>query len=84
MKPAIVFPNNTVVRDTGAERNRSKVRILLSKGIVTGPIDEEAKKSVCATSAGIASATDKFRPIKNDKNKEKGNNTPNIKEAGLR
>jgi len=44
MKPAIVLPNNTVERDTGADRNLSKVWILLSKGMVTGPIDEEAKK----------------------------------------
>jgi len=83
MKPAIILPMRTVVSDTGADRNLSKVFILLSRGIVTGPIDDEAKKSVWATSIGIAWSIDMFRPITKDKNIESGNKIPNIMEAGL-
>ena len=71
MKPAIILPRRTVLRDTGAERNLSKVRILLSRGIVIGPMDEEAKKSVWATSTGIARSTGIFRPITKDRNIER-------------
>jgi len=83
MNPAIVLPKRTVLSDTGADRNLSKVRILLSKGIVTGPMDEEAKKSDWATSTGIAWSIGIFRPITKDRNMENGNSIPNIKDAGF-
>ena len=84
MKPAIVFPRRIVNSETGAERNLSKVRNRLSRGMETGPMDEAAKKTVWATSTGIALDAGISRPMIKDKNMEKGKRIPNIKEGGRR
>ena len=56
MIPARVLPINTDRSETGAVRNLSKVWFARSMGITTGPIEEEAKKSVWAISMGICCA----------------------------
>ena len=69
MNPAIVFPSRTVLREMGADRKRSNVLSLRSRGIVIGPIDEDAKNSVWATMY--------------DRNMENGNRIQNINAPGL-
>ena len=73
----------TVQSDTGAERNLSKVCILLSSGIVMGPMDEDAKKSVCAMRIGMARVIGIFLPMTKDRNMENGNRIPNMRDGGL-
>ena len=72
-----------MLREMGADRKRSNVLSLRSRGIVIGPIDEDAKNSVWATSIGIACSTDMFRPTMYDRNMENGNRIPNINAPGL-
>jgi hypothetical protein len=69
-------------RETGEVRNLSKVWSARSSGITTGPMDEEAKKSVCEIRIGICSANGKFLPIVNARKRVKGNRIPNIIDGG--
>jgi len=82
MTPAIIFPKSTDIKDRGAERKRSKVRILLSMGMATGPILLEAQKTVCAASKGMSLSLGISLPIVNVKKRATGNRIPNIKAGG--
>ena len=45
-KPASVLPMRTASNETGEVRNLSNVWLARSLGMVTGPMDDDAKKSV--------------------------------------
>jgi hypothetical protein len=50
--------------------------------MTTGPIDEEAKKSVWETRIGICVANGTFLPIEKDRKSANGNMIPNIIAGG--
>jgi hypothetical protein len=80
--PANVLPNSTVRSETGEVTNLSKVWFARSLGMVTGPIDEEAKKSVCAMRIGTCAARGMFRPMLKERKRLKGNSIPNMMDGG--
>jgi hypothetical protein len=82
--PAIIFPQRTEMRDSGAERKRSKVRIRRSMGMATGPMLLEAQNTVCAASSGMSFSFGISLPIVNVKKRAIGNRIPNIKAGGRR
>lgn len=71
--PLMLSPKTTLLRDTGAERRRSKVFVLLSMGIDTGSIDDAENRMVMAIRPGIRTVgpdvllTEKARNIKRGK-----------------
>ena len=80
--PASVLPMRTERRETGEVRNRSKVWLARSLGMTTGPIDDEAKKRVCAMSIGICVAIGALRPMLKERKRLKGNRIPNMRDGG--
>jgi hypothetical protein len=52
-------------------------------GITTGPIDEEAKKSVCEMRIGICVAKGMFLPMLKERKRLNGNSIPNIRDGGF-
>ena len=82
MIPARVLPMRTASKETGDVRSLSKVWFAFSTGITTGPIEEEAKKSVCAMRTGICEDTGMFRPMLKERKRLKGKSIPNIRDGG--
>ncbi len=82
MNPAIIFPHNIEMSEMGADRNRSKVRILRSIGIATGPMLLADQNTVWADNTGINLSGDMFRPTVNVKNNATGKRIPNISAGG--
>jgi len=70
--------------DIGAERNLSKVRILRSIEIETGPILLADQKTVCAARMGINPSGGILRPAENVKKRATGKRIPNIRACGLK
>jgi len=66
------------MRDIGAERNLSKVRILLSIGMEAGPILLADQKTVCAARTGMSLSGGMLRPTEKVKNRATGKRMPNI------
>jgi len=52
-------------------------------GITTGPMDEEAKKSVCEMRIGICVVNGMFLPMLNERKRLNGNSIPNIRDGGF-
>ena len=82
MIPPRVLPIRMARRETGEVRNLSNVWSARSIGMTTGPIDEEAKKSVWETRIGICVTKGRFLPIEKDRKSANGNRIPNIIAGG--
>ena len=83
MIPARVLPRRMEKSETGEVKNLSKVWLARSMGITTGPMDEEAKKSVCEIRIGICVANGMFLPMLNERKRLNGKSIPNIRDGGF-
>ncbi len=75
-KPARISPKRINSRETGQLTNLSKVRILVSQGVIIGPTEEEVKKSARTITTGNRELKGIFLPRKKAKKRKPGKMKP--------
>lgn len=83
-KEAIMSPRRILHSATGVETSLSKVFILVSQGVIIGPMAEVVKNSAMPTNPGIRISMERFLPSIKAMNRKEGSNNPNIRVGPFR
>jgi hypothetical protein len=81
--PLMLSPRTTLLRETGAERSRSKVFVLRSMGIDTGSIDDAENRMVMAMRPGIRTVGPEVLLTEKARNIKRGKSMPETTMFGL-
>ncbi|MFO7814955.1 MAG: hypothetical protein R6V14_04370 [Halanaerobiales bacterium] len=76
--PESISPRIIILIDPGVVSNLSRVRVLVSQGVIKGPTEEPAKKKEIASRPGINSFTAIPLPKAKARNRKNGNRIPYI------
>lgn len=82
--PERISPKRIALRDKGEQMSLSKVLILVSQGAMTGPIDEEVKKTARLSIPGKREMGEIFLPRAKARKRKKGKNIPKIRTGDFR
>jgi len=75
-KPANISPKRINSKETGQLISLSKVRCLVSQGVIIGPTEEEAKNTAMAITAGNKAAKGALFPRKKARKRKQGKIRP--------
>jgi hypothetical protein len=82
--PLRLSPRTTVCIEIGADKSRSNVFILRSRGMETGSIEDAENRIVIAISPGIITVGSAGLPTANARNMKRGKSMPETMIFGLR